>query len=200
MLNHLLVFAKYPEPGRVKTRLAQSVGAERATELYRTMAETVVEQVLPTDHDYDMTLCFDPPEREKDFRQWLPHIMNWIPQTDGDLGQRLRSAFSDAFAQGRQRVIAIGTDCIHIDPPLLRHAFKGLTDHDVVIGPASDGGYYLIGLKADRPQLFEDISWSTEVVFQETIERAKSVGLSIKTLAVLSDIDTWPSDIASTMG
>lgn len=199
MKNHLLVFAKYPEAGRVKTRLALTVGTERAAELYRMMVNTVLRKTTPKNNSYQLQLCYDPPEKEAAFRRWLPDISDWLAQQGTHLGERLQHAFHNAFLQGSKTVIVIGTDCIDIDQPILEAAFESLAAYDVVVGPASDGGYYLIGMKAHTPQLFDGISWSTERVFQETIQKSKALGLSIKTLPILSDIDAWPDAISSMM-
>lgn len=187
LTSELLIFAKYPEPGRVKTRLARTVGPVEAARLYRGMVETVVKKTTPVDGEYHQTMCFDPPERVQEFKQWFPLQMK--KQCPGELGHRMLDAFQASFANGSERVVVIGTDCIEIDRALLCDAFRQLETADLVLGPAKDGGYYLIGMKATHPSLFEDISWSTAKVLQETLHKAKEVGLKVELLKTLSDLD-----------
>ena len=187
-MNKLLVFAKYPEPGRVKTRLARTIGPERAALLYKEMVETVVRKTTPTNGEYRRVLCFDPPEREKDFRKWISQI-ELRPQSSGGLGQRMSIAIQESLANGNDRVGLIGTDCVEIDRSLLCNAFDRLNKADLVLGPAKDGGYYLIGMKKTYPFLFDGISWSTEKVLDETLEKAKGGHLKVELLKILSDVD-----------
>ncbi|MBI2980874.1 MAG: TIGR04282 family arsenosugar biosynthesis glycosyltransferase, partial [Deltaproteobacteria bacterium] len=193
-------FAKYPEPGRVKTRLARAIGLERAALLYKEMIETVVRRTAPLplpppsrgggggEGEYRRTLCFDPPERENDFRKWLPSL-DLRRQGGGDLGQRMSAAFQESLANDLDRTVLIGTDCTEIDRSLLCDAFQQLEGADLVLGPAKDGGYYLIGMKKAHPFLFEEIPWSTNKVLHETLQKAGRENLKIELLKTLSDID-----------
>lgn len=190
LANHLIVFAKYPEAGRVKTRLAKRIGTDAAALAYKGMVEAVLARVAPPDGAYSLTVHFDPPEREADFRKWLSTVPDWRPQCPGDLGQRLQAAFHHSFAQGVQRALVIGTDCTDLDSALLIEALARLGDHDVVLGPAEDGGYYLIGLKEEQPSLFEGIAWSSVRVLDQTCQRAMQAQLSLTCLPVLADIDS----------
>lgn len=185
--QELLIFAKYPEPGRVKTRLARTVGPVEAARLYRGMVETVVKKTTPVNGEYHQTMYFDPPERVREFKQWFPLQMK--KQCSGDLGHRMLDAFQMSFANGSERVVVIGTDCTEIDRALLCDAFQKLETADLILGPAKDGGYYLIGMKATHPLLFEEISWSTTKVLQETLHKAKEGGLKVTLLPLLADID-----------
>lgn len=189
-LQELLLFAKYPEPGRVKTRLARTVGADQAARLYREMIETVIRKTKPLDGGYKRVLCFDPPEREDDFGKWFP-LLEVRPQSRGDLGQRMSTAFQESFATGSNRVVLIGTDCVDVDRSLVSDAFDRL-DHDktdLVLGPAEDGGYYLIGMKRHHFPLFEKMPWSTASVFDETLQKASRLNLTIVLLKTLADLD-----------
>ena len=190
MKNHLLIFAKYPEPGRVKTRLARQIGFEKAARLYQTMVETVVQKTAPRNGDYRRFLYFDPPERKGDFQQWFP-FLQMQPQREGDLGDRMTSAIRESLESAAERVIVIGSDCMEIDGVLIEGAFFRLDQADVVVGPATDGGYYLIGMKK-LYDLFTDIPWSTDRVFDETIRRANEFNLRVAVLPTLSDIDEIP--------
>ena len=118
----------------------------------------------------------------------------FAPQNGPTLGDRLQNAFSNAFREGAQRVIAIGTDCPELDSALLASAFQELERHDVVLGPAADGGYYLVGLRADYPELFRDISWGTEHVLPQTMEKCREAGLRTARLRTLADVD-HPEDL-----
>ena len=110
-------------------------------------------------------------------------------QRDGELGEKLTHCFAQAFAKGSDRVVIIGSDCPYVSEADIAAAFTALTDHDVVIGPALDGGYWLIGLTKPRPALFKAINWSTETVLAETLTQAKSANLSVHRLRELSDVD-----------
>ena len=192
MRRAVLIFVKNPEPGRVKTRLAATLGAERAAEIYRRLVAEVFAR-LPD--DAQAIACFDPPERREEIEQWLDGIaagkaMHFLPQAAGDLGARLAHAFEEAFARGYQRVAAIGTDCIEIDAAHFTEAWTALDAHDIAIGPSTDGGYYLIALTAPRVPLFQQIPWSTERVFAETLARAASENLRVHLLPIRHDVDT----------
>ncbi|MBI2067117.1 MAG: TIGR04282 family arsenosugar biosynthesis glycosyltransferase [Deltaproteobacteria bacterium] len=187
-MNELLIFAKYPEPGRVKTRLARTVGPVKAALRYRGMVEMVMQKSLPLNGEYQRALCFDPPERENDFRKWFPSL-DLRRQGGGDLGQRMSAAFQESLAKGSNRAVLIGTDCIEINRSLLCEAFDRLDKADLVLGPAKDGGYYLIGMKKTHPFLFEGIPWSTEKVLDETLEKAKRDRLKVELFKTLSDLD-----------
>ena len=192
MRRALLIFVKHPEPGRVKTRLAATVGAQRAAEIYRQLAAEIFAR-LPD--DAEAIACFDPPERREEIERWLNGIahgkpLRFLPQSAGDLGARLTQAFAETFALGFQQVAAIGTDCIEIDAAIFTEAWTALDTHDLAIGQSEDGGYYLIALAAPHPALFERIPWSTGSVFTETLVRAASENLRIHRLPMRCDVDT----------
>jgi rSAM/selenodomain-associated transferase 1 len=189
MKNHLILFAKYPTPGRVKTRLAAQLGEERAAAYYKEMVETVVAAVLPEDDSYALTCYFDPPEQESAFREWLTALHDFHPQCAGELGTRLLTAFRDSCVNGAHKTVIIGSDCVDVTRELIGDAFERLETHDVVVGPAEDGGYYLIGMKTVHPELFNDIEWSTERVLAQTLEKARQAGLEVYLLPILRDID-----------
>lgn len=187
-LNHLLLLAKYPQVGQVKTRLAQDVGNEAATEIYRELVEKIVDQCRSS--DYQFHLHFSPKECEFDFKQWLPDLDRYEAQVAGDLGMKLIHGFESSFSQGAQKVLTIGGDCPEVDHNLILEAFQTLENNDIVIGPAYDGGYYLIGMKKMIPELFQNIQWSTSKVFDQTKTKIQALGLSLNFLRILSDIDT----------
>lgn len=185
---HLLVFVKYPEAGRVKTRLAQSIGSDPAARLYREWVEICVQRYrsLP---NTQLTLFFDPIDKEEMFRQWLGNTIGYLPQPQGDLGHKLSYGFASLLKENR-RAIALGTDSPDLPLDYLRQAADDLQQHDVVIGPAEDGGYYLIGLSRWLPELFVNIPWSTKVVFEETMKRIQEHKLRCQILPTWYDIDT----------
>ncbi len=190
----LAVFAKLPKAGLVKTRLIPAVGPEGAAELHAQMIRHTLEQV---------TRCRR--ERGLDARVWIAgepagdggaaifHPLACRPQIEGDLGARLDAAFREMLRTSGAAVI-IGTDCPEISPGVLHAAFEALATHDVVIGPASDGGYYLIGLRRPVPGLFRGMPWGEGRVTAETSRRAAELGLCLHLLPVLDDVDV-PADI-----
>jgi rSAM/selenodomain-associated transferase 1 len=195
----LVVFVKEPRPGAVKTRLAAAVGPEAAAHLYRVLAELALEATTPGPREYERLVFFDPPEALEALRAWLPGV-RLAPQSRGDLGARLVDAFARAFARGAQRVAVVGTDAPGVTRQTVTGALAGLDAADVVLGPAEDGGYYLIALREPRPELFQGIDWSTAAVLQQTRSRATSARLSVLELEPLRDLDTlddlraeWPA-------
>ena len=191
--DRLLVFAKAPRPGRVKTRLARDVGPDRAALLYRRMGRAVVDAVR--DGPFGVTICFDPEDAEAEMREWLDEDagvaapLEWEPQGEGDLGARMERALRRSLSSA-ERVCLIGTDAPDVDATLVMDAFDALSHADVVLGPATDGGYYLIGVRAPAPSLFRQVPWSTPDVFTCTVERARQAGLTVQTLPELRDVDT----------
>jgi uncharacterized protein len=184
------VFVKAPAPGRVKTRLAAEIGVHRAAEIYRDLGRRVISACAGTGHD--TVVWFAPPEARSAVRDWLKglSVVAFRAQLSGPLGVRLAAAFRQHFDEGVSRVIMIGSDCPGVDAGLVSRALRVLDEHDLVLGPAHDGGYYLIGLRAPAPQLFQDIAWSTEAVLEQTLARARELGLGAAILPTLRDVDT----------
>jgi hypothetical protein len=189
----LIVFLKHPETGRVKTRLAPALGAETAVELYRALCEEVLGATTPRPGEYERLVFFTPPEAAESVRAWLPGL-RLHPQTGGDLGTRMAAAFAWVFARGAERVAIVGTDAPAVSTATVAEALDALDEADVVLGPAEDGGYYILALRESRPELFEGIAWSTPAVLVQTVARARQGGLRIHQLARLRDIDT-PEDL-----
>lgn len=184
----LLVFAKVPRPGAVKTRLARTLGDAAAAAAYRRMGRLIVDQLA--DAPARMIVCFDPPDAEADMRRWLgPAPAAYIPQGQGTLGERISRMFEAAFARG-ERAVVVGTDALSVDSATIARALDALETADVVLGPSRDGGYYLMGLRKHRPELFRSIPWSTSAVFERTRARARQLGLRVTYLETQSDIDT----------
>jgi uncharacterized protein len=194
----LVVFAKHPRPGAVKTRLAASIGNEAAAGLYRALAEHVLEATAPAAGEYERLVFFEPGEALEEVRAWLPGT-RLLAQSGPDLGARMADAFARAFARGASRVALVGTDTPGVTRETAALALSALDAADVVLGPAEDGGYYLVALRRPQPSLFAGIDWSTSRVLDETRARAAAAGLDVRELAPLADVDTlddlrraWP--------
>lgn len=196
----LLLFARYPLPGQAKTRLIPALGPEGAARLHRRMTEHAVgvARAAGPREGARVTVCFTGAPR-RDFRSWLGCDLGYGAQPSGDLGVRLRLAFADAFRHDAQRVVAIGTDVPGLSPAILHQAFAALGGHDLVLGPAADGGYYLIGMKRDRPELFAGVDWGTGRVCAQTRAAIGRLGLSVAELPTLHDVDL-PEDAAALRG
>ena len=182
-----LVFAKAPRPGKVKTRLAVGIGAQAAADLYATMASDAVERLRSP--EYDLLVCYDPPTAAAEVQAWLGDGTTLMPQAEGDLGHRMWCALRDGLEVASQACV-VGTDVPDLDAGLVEDSFDALSQADVVIGPAADGGYYLMALQRPIPELFEDIPWSTPEVLDRTLEVARGLGLRVCTLKTLRDVDT----------
>ncbi|MBF2051039.1 MAG: TIGR04283 family arsenosugar biosynthesis glycosyltransferase [Elainella sp. C42_A2020_010] len=199
----LIIFTRYPQPGKAKTRLIPALGATGAADLQRQMTEHTLGQVRQLQASYPVTVeiwfAGTAPKTEVEDRllmqSWLGSEWNYQAQQGEDLGARLIYAIQAAFAAGMERVVAIGTDCPQLDADKLEQAFRALYQRDLVLGPATDGGYYLIGLSQFVPQLFKTIAWSSELVLQQTVQIAESLNLTVAYLDMLSDVDR-PEDLA----
>ncbi|HTI73286.1 MAG TPA: TIGR04282 family arsenosugar biosynthesis glycosyltransferase [Candidatus Limnocylindria bacterium] len=183
----ILLFLKAPRLGFVKTRLAKDLGPAGALSAYRQMLQATVEVLCPFPN---VALRYTPDDSTDEVGSWAKPGWRLEPQGDGDLGERLTRAFADAFANGANPVVAIGSDCPYVSAADLREAQDLLQTNDVVLGPAVDGGYWLIGTRRALPQLFEGIDWSTERVFEQTCRAANVAGLTVARLRTLSDVDT----------
>lgn len=185
--SRLVVFLKAPRPGTVKTRLAEALGADAACAACRQLVEALLANLAPLPR---LELCFSPAEAVAEIKPWLRPGWLTCPQTPGDLGERLHAAFAEHFESDAQHVVIIGSDCPDVTATDIEDAWLALEGHDVVLGPALDGGYWLIGLRAPQPGLFTAMPWSTDAVFAETIRRARESGLRVAVLRELSDVDT----------
>ena len=188
--NVLGVFVKAPVAGRVKTRLAAEIGPLRAAALYRCLGSQVVQALAG--EEYETVVWYAPRCDGRLVRAWLKGlgVSRFRAQSGGELGNRLRGAFATHFCEGARRTLIIGSDCSGVDRGVVRAAFAALDEHDVILGPAHDGGYYLIGLRAPAPQLFRGIAWSTEAVLEQTLARARQLELNAAMLPTLRDVDT----------
>ena len=187
----LAVFVKDPRPGTVKSRLATAIGAEAAAAVYRVIAEGVIRRTAPRSDEYGRVIVFDPPEAAGAVGEWLGvEAAVLMPQSPGDIGVRMERAFGELFARGARRVALTGTDVLALEREDVRAALESLDEHDVAIGPATDGGYYLIALKRPQPELFRGIGWSGPDVLAKTLERAATGNLEVRVLRTMGDVDT----------
>lgn len=180
----LIVFLRLPEKGKVKTRLAATLGEEAALEIYKQLVSITLDIVtrsqIPTYLFYSGGL---PAESEREAR------FSYQMQLDGDLGSKMLDALSFVLTLHKKALI-IGSDCPDLTPEILHAGCKSLDEKNIVLGPANDGGYYLLGCTEQFPALFADIIWSTPSVLDQTIEKIKDANLSWYLLEKLNDIDT----------
>ena len=186
MTTLVMVFLKAPRPGTVKTRLGRDIGHPRATAVYRALAEQQLDRIPA---EFCTEIHYAPRGAREEMRRWFGRRHLFRAQNGRDLGERMNRAFAHGFIRGFGRIIAIGSDCPELDGDCLRRADAELLGTDVVLGPATDGGYYLIGLRQPQPALFKDIAWSTETVLAETMVRVRKGGLSHRLLEEKEDID-----------
>ena len=194
----LAVYTRYPIPGKTKTRLIPAIGEEMAAEVQRDMTERIVGAVEYLKTGILIDICFTG-SSIKCMEEWLGDIHRYRSQGSGNLGDKMERTLKRAFKCGISNVIIIGTDCPDIDAELIASAFDSLKKCDLVIGPAFDGGYYLIGLKKGVSEkaleyLFDDISWGSDKVLETTLDRASEMNLKVDQLVTLSDIDV-PEDL-----
>ena len=186
MKNALIIFIKNPEEGNVKTRLAKTAGNKKALDIYKDLlhhTNTVSKNV-----NADKYVFYSSFINEND--DWGSFVFSKHLQSGNNLGLKMQHAFESVFAEGYKHVCIIGSDCIEITASIIHQSFIKISNADVVIGPAKDGGYYLLGMKKLHAELFRDISWSSEHVLKETIAVCEQMHLSYFLLPELNDIDT----------
>jgi uncharacterized protein len=190
--RQILVFVRSPERGRVKTRLARTVGDDAALALYRDLGRTLVERLRAGGLGQGLRICHTPddPVSRARVARWLGVGEGQLaPQGDGSLGARMYRALDRACSEGALACV-VGSDIPALDADHLMAAFEALeAGSDLVLGPALDGGYYLIGMRTGHPELFRDVPWSTEHVLAVTLERAGALALRTHLLPALRDID-----------
>ncbi len=189
MNESLIIFVKYPEEGKVKTRLGKTIGFEKATKIYTQLAEHSFNEARKLKKVSRYLFFVDELNRKK-ISNWVGVGFSFYPQSIGDLGDKMRAAFSKVFTKGANKTLIIGSDLPDISKSLMSKAFKDLDKNDIVIGPSKDGGYYLLGMNKFYPELFDGVAWSTEQVLEQTLEKVKSLNLSVTLLKELNDIDT----------
>lgn len=191
----LIVFTRYPEPGKAKTRLAHALGDHGSADIQKKLTEDTLSKVRKFQQAYavDIKVYYTGSDLQR-MKNWLGPGFSFQSQGKGDLGDRLAEACSSAFRQGYKRLVIIGSDCPDLAPTHFEQAFAALYDKDLVLGPAADGGYYLIGLNGEYNSLFTGIPWGSGAVLEQTLNNAEKLGLAIATLETLSDVDR-PEDL-----
>lgn len=195
----ILVFIKSPEKEKVKSRLASVIGEERALTLYKSFVLDIIDTLKRG--NYPLRIFFYPPDSREVLENWIGNNCDYISQRGDDLGERMKNAFVQSFSEGLQRVVLIGSDIPDLTLTLVDEAFGSLDNHDAVIGPASDGGYYLIGFKKSTflPDIFNGITWSSNSVFLKTMKVFNETGRGVHILPEWRDVDTM-DDLRSLLG
>lgn len=183
--NALIIFTRNPELGKCKTRLAKTIGNENALEIYKYLLQHTANVAVKT--NADKFVFYSEEITENDI--WTKDNFNKKLQNGNDLGERMQNAFSELLNLGYKNVIIIGSDLYDLNETIVNEAFKYLNQHEFVIGPAEDGGYYLLGMKALETAIFQNKDWGSETVFEQTITNLK--GKNVKLIPVLNDIDTF---------
>ena len=167
-MNQLGMFAKYWEPGRVKTRLAAAIGDQAAQQPVPAVRADAVAATCRSSPS-GAVLAYTPAERRTEFESLSPDGWLLAAQADGDLGQRMQDYFADAFRRGATRVVLIGSDSPNLPVDYVNDAFQQLDKYPVVLGPADDGGYYLVGAAGSVPPIFKGIEWGSSQVWTQTV-------------------------------
>lgn len=195
--NAIILFVRKPEFGMVKTRLAADIGEKKALEIYKKLlqhTQSVSAKILADKFVFYATeICEDD--------MW--NAYKKFAQCGNNLGNRMENAFKNIFDKRYENVLIVGSDCFELTSEIIEEAFSLLEKNEVVIGPAKDGGYYLLGMKKMHATIFQHINWSTPEVFDQTLQKIKSLDLSYGLLPVLRDVDTvddLPDELKNTFG
>ena len=186
----LILFIRYPQPGKVKSRLAATLGTRKAAHVYRLCCEIIFSELEGLPESVEKYLFYSDPEDREQVINWVGNKFLTAPQVGGDIGRRMADAFSKVFQQGAAKSILIGADLPDLSAAVVEEAIAALDESDIVLGPSHDGGYYLLGMKRIHEDLFKDIPWGTEQVLERTREKVRNLALSCSLLPVLRDIDT----------
>ena len=185
----IILFVKVPARSQVKTRLAAALGEEAALELYQRFGQDILNTLEQT--GIPVMICYYPPDNRNAVAGWLGPEQQYLPQEGRDVGERMENAFRQAFNRGFSRVVLIGSDIPDLPASLIKEALAALPMHDAVIGPARDGGYYLVGFRNDTffPGVFSGIAWSTGTVFRSTMQAFEKAGQRVHELPLWQDVD-----------
>jgi len=184
MQKNLIIFIKNPVLGTVKTRLAKTEGDEVALTIYKDLMDKCKSETLKVDANRYLFYSQEVKEDNWSQKKFIKKV-----QSNGDLGDKMKGAFTEVFSDGESKTLIIGSDCYDLTSEIIEEAFETLNGNDIVLGPANDGGYYLLGMKSYHAELFEGIDWSTDVVLKQTIQKARNSKLSVIKLEELIDID-----------
>ncbi|NBD34238.1 MAG: DUF2064 domain-containing protein [Cyanobacteria bacterium] len=187
----LIIFTRYPQAGKTKTRLIPALGEEGAAQLQKKLTEYTLKEADQL--TVNIRVYFSD-GNENLMANWLGNSYQYYRQSNGDLGDRLIAALEESFTEEIEKIVIIGIDCPDLNADLIQQAFQALSTQDLVLGKAEDGGYYLIGLRGFYPELFQDIDWGTHLVLEQTVASAEAIGLTMSYLPMLNDIDT-PEDL-----
>ena len=198
--ERLIVFTRFPEVGKSKTRLIPALGEYGAADLQRQMTEHTISAAAAASKRRGLTVgvCYEGGDAAL-MRDWLGDQFIYRPQGSGNLGKRMNRAFNKAFGGGIEAVVIVGSDIPEITADIIQQAFEALHKNDLVFGPAHDGGYYLIGMQRTaalraNPRLFEGIKWGSGEVLAQTLQIAAALKFSFVLLNSLADVDR-PEDL-----
>ena len=185
----ILVFVKLPEAGKVKARLSKDLDEDAVCSLYKIFVLDLLDTLKKG--SYTFRICFYPPDSGEKVADWLGKDLFYMPQAGKDLGERMKNAFIDIFSQGYSEVLLIGSDIPDLAVPVVDEAFDGLKNSEAVVGPAFDGGYYLMGFKKDTflPEIFQGIDWGTDTVFVKAMEIFERNKCRVHVLTKWRDVD-----------
>ncbi|MFC1813769.1 TIGR04282 family arsenosugar biosynthesis glycosyltransferase [Thermodesulfobacteriota bacterium] len=193
----LVIVAKAPVPGEVKTRLFTDLTPEEATDLYRCFLQDKIAEIASL-KGIDLAICYTPVDSKEYFTAFTPNGFHLFPQSGKNLGERLNNIFVDKLAEGYNAISIIDSDSPDLPKSIVQESFHLLTtgQADAVFGPCYDGGYYLVGMRKSHPELFRDIPWSTPAVLQRTLESAAASAVKTKLLPRWNDLDTFEDLLA----
>ncbi|GAA4280746.1 TIGR04282 family arsenosugar biosynthesis glycosyltransferase [Gaetbulibacter aestuarii] len=180
----IIVFVKNAVPGRVKTRLAKSIGDQAAFEVYESLVNLTKDTLVRLKHDKQV--YFSETLESRGWKGFEKHV-----QEGSDLGERMHKGFQKGFQDGYQRIILIGSDLPDINAKLIKKALEALNQNTLVFGPAHDGGYYLIGMSELQSQVFKNKAWSTSTLLESTLQELDNKNITYGLLETLNDIDTF---------
>ncbi len=189
MSTCLIIFAKSPIPGKVKTRLIPSITPIEAAELYKAFVTDIIFNTHKLKCER-VTIAYTPSNAEATFHNICDQSVNYLPQKGHTLGERMKNAFKYAFDKGSKRTIIIGTDSPTLPLSYIHKAFDALKEVPVTLGPTFDGGYYLIGLSEQNDAIFDGVDWSTSMVFGQTLARIQAINKQLYVLPPWYDVDT----------
>lgn len=192
----LILMSKFPEEGRVKTRLAVEIGSRHASELSGCFVQDLLQSL--SSEAWSCRLALYPWDKREAMADIVGKAVIQVPQRGNDLGERMEGVFADAFSGGMREVVIIGNDVPDLPPDVVAEAFESLADHDAVLGPACDGGYYLVGFHREtcRDHLFDDLPWGTPEIFSRQMRRFRDQNLRVYILPSWRDVDTL-ADLAN---
>ncbi len=187
----LIIFAKLPRAGEVKTRLGNAIGMRAAADVYKQFSAHAFALARELQSEgVEIFVFYGPGASESEVKKWVGHPFRYVCQRGVDLGERMRNAFDETFRHGAKKSVIIGTDVPELDVMTLRESFSSLSSADIVVGPSTDGGYYLLGMHTDTKEIFSEVDWSTEAVFRQTLEHINRLHLKHFLLPVFHDVDT----------